>query len=373
MIKIGITGSNGFIGWHLCNRLLISNTKYKVVHFERSYFENELFLDNFVNDCDVIIHLAGINRDNNEENIYNVNLSIAKSLAYSCKRTNFKGKLIFSSSIHEEKLESAFGNSKRDARELFNNCSSEIGFNFIGFIIPNVFGPFCLPFYNSVISTFSYQLLNNDTPFLQNDNLLNLIYIDDLVNEFILHIDSNINYNLVRIKHTNSFKVSEILAYLTIFKLDYFEKSIIPVLNNKFELNLFNTFRSFINLDKYYPKNYHNNIDTRGNFVELIRAKTEGQTSYSISAPNITRGNHFHTRKIERFSVIKGKAKIEIRKRGTDRIYTYFLDEKNPSFVDIPIWYSHNITNIGTDELITIFWINEFYNPNDSDTYLENI
>ena len=109
----------------------------------------------------------------------------------------------------------------------------------------------------------------------------------------------------------------------------------------------------------------------RGNFVEIIKLNSGGQISFSTTKPNITRGNHFHTRKIERFSVIKGDALIQIRKIGTNKIINFKISGKEPSFVDMPIWYTHNIKNIGSDELYTIFWINEFYNPNDTDTFQE--
>ena len=126
-------------------------------------------------------------------------------------------------------------------------------------------------------------------------------------------------------------------------------------------------------MNNHFPIRYKNNIDERGNFVEIIRLETGGQVSFSTTKKGITRGNHFHTRKIERFSVIKGKALIQLRKIGTNEVFDYYLSGDEPAYVDMPIWYTHNIKNIGEDELYTMFWINEFYDSNDPDTYFETV
>jgi UDP-2-acetamido-2,6-beta-L-arabino-hexul-4-ose reductase len=144
-------------------------------------------------------------------------------------------------------------------------------------------------------------------------------------------------------------------------------------LNNIFEVNLFNTFRSYIDYSSHYPVILKKNQDRRGIFTETLKTSLGGQFSFSTTNPGITRGNHFHTRKIERFIVIKGKANIELRRIGQNEVLKFELDGENPSFVDMPIWHTHNITNIGKEELITLFWINEFFNPDDPDTYFENV
>jgi UDP-2-acetamido-2,6-beta-L-arabino-hexul-4-ose reductase len=126
-------------------------------------------------------------------------------------------------------------------------------------------------------------------------------------------------------------------------------------------------------LTNHFPKKYKNNIDIRGNFVEIIRLETGGQVSFSTTKPGVTRGNHFHTRKIERFSVISGKALIQLRKIGTNVVFDYYLSGDEPAYVDMPIWFTHKIKNIGHEDLYTVFWINEFYDSNDPDTYFENV
>jgi len=371
MIKIGITGSNGFIGWHLCRTLQLHNNVFHLIEFRRQWFDETTNLDSFVSKCDIIVHLAGLNRHCEESTIYDTNVGLAVKLVDSFNRTGFKGQVIFSSSIQEQR-NNKFGNSKKRARELFANWAGYSNAIFHGIIIPNVFGAFGVPFYNSVISTFCHQLINSKTPNLETDATLNLIYIDELVKKIIDLFNTEMNENII-IAHTDTYKVSEILELLIRFKEKYFENGQIPSLNNQFEINLFNTFRSYFNLNTHYPIKYKNNIEERGNFVEIVRLETGGQVSFSTTKKEVTRGNHFHTRKIERFSVIKGKALIQLRKIGTSEVFNYYLSGEEPAYVDMPIWYTHNIKNIGEEELYTMFWINEFYDANDPDTYFEKV
>ncbi len=371
MIKVGVTGSNGFIGWHLCRTLELDSNKFSIIEFKRDWFNNEADLDLFVSQCSVIIHLAGLNRHSDEEAIYSTNIELTNRLIQSFNRTAYKGHIIYSSSIQEER-NNVFGNSKKVSRELLTNWAIDSGANFKGLIIPNVFGAFGVPFYNSVISTFCHQLVKKDKPKIENDSVLNLIYINDLVKIIIDLIDIN-SIESIKIEHSDSYKVSEILEILTIFKMKYLEKGQIPNFKNKFELNLFNTFRSYFDLHSHYPQKYVNTVDERGNFVEMVRLESGGQVSFSTTKKGITRGNHFHTRKVERFSVIKGKARIQLRKIGTNEVYEYNLSGDEPAYVDMPIWFAHNIKNIGDDDLYTMFWINEFYDPSDSDTYFQEV
>ncbi len=178
---------------------------------------------------------------------------------------------------------------------------------------------------------------------------------------------------IVSISHTHEISVSDLLKCLQNFKVIYTDNWQIPDFKNNFELNLFNTYRSYLKPENVYPVPFKKHSDDRGDFVEIIKFETGGQASYSITYPGVTRGNHFHLRKIERFAVIKGTALISLRKIGEEKVYQFELDGKNPSFVDMPVWYSHNIKNIGDDELLTIFWISEIYNPDSPDTYFEEV
>jgi UDP-2-acetamido-2,6-beta-L-arabino-hexul-4-ose reductase len=297
---------------------------------------------------------------------------LVSNLVHALDSTQKIPHVIFSSSSQEER-DNLYGASKREGRELLANWSKRTGSSFTGMIIPNVFGPFGNPFYNSFIATFSHQLANGDNPTIEVDGEVKLIYIDELIRVFLEIIRSKSNDSLMKVSHTATYKVSDILNKLKSYQEEYFQKGIIATLNNSFDLNLFNTFRSYLNHSDHFPVQYVKHSDARGSFVEIIRLNVGGQVSFSTTLPGITRGNHYHTRKIERFSVIRGKALIQLRKIGTSKILEFVLDGNEPSYVDMPIWYTHNIKNIGEEELYTNFWINEFYDPKDPDTYFENV
>jgi len=370
MKRIGITGQSGFVGTHLYNTLGLYSQKYLKVNFDKSYFNKETLLDEFVKQCDVIVHLAGMNRHEDSKVIYDTNLELATKLNEAIKRTQSNPHIIFSSSSQEEK-DNPYGQSKKEARLALQNGAAESGGMFTGLIIPNVYGPFGKPFYNSVIATFCHQLNHDDTPKIEVDAELKLIYVDELVQKILELIDEPINTTELKVAHTYSCKVSEILTLLMSFKENYINHGKLPELNSTFELNLFNTFRSFIDLKSFFPVRYQQHTDERGAFTELIRLEMGGQVSFSTTKTGITRGNHFHTRKIERFAVIKGKARIQLRKIGTTELIEFELDGNEPAYVDMPIWYTHNIKNVGNEELYTVFWINEPYDPANPDTYFE--
>lgn len=373
MIKIGITGINGFIGTHLYNFLRL-NKEVEIIPFNRSFFDNEKYesLKNFVSQCDVIVHLAGLNRHQDTTVIHETNISLVEKLIDAMVKENTVPHVIYSSSTQEEK-DNPYGNSKKAGRKLFAKWASENDAPFTGLIIPNVFGPFGKPHYNSVIATFCYQLTHNETPKINADGNLQLIYVDELVKIIWSVIVDHRSDTEYVVPFTYEIKVSDILKLLSGFKETYFNNSIFPSFANRFELNLFNTFRSYIDHEKYFPIYLKKNADNRGCFVEAVKALTGGQFSFSTTQAGITRGNHFHTRKIERFCVISGKATIELRKTGTGDILKFDLDGEEPSFVDMPIWFTHNITNTGKDDLVTLFWINEFFDPDDPDTFYEDV
>ncbi|QBO59673.1 polysaccharide biosynthesis C-terminal domain-containing protein [Chryseobacterium salivictor] len=372
MKKIGITGQNGFVGSHLYNTLGLQPEEYERIDFKKEYFEQPNQLDEFVKKCDVIVHLAAMNRHPDPEVIYFQNIELVKQLVASLKRTGSKAHLLFSSSSQEER-DNLYGKSKKEGRSLLADWAKENGGTFTGMVIPNVFGPFGKPNYNSFIATFCHQLTHGENPVVDVDGEVKLIYVGELVQEIINQIQTAENKEHYPVPFTISMKVSEVLAKLEHYKKLYFDHGEIPELVTNFDYQLFNTFRCYFDIASHYPVKFKQNIDARGAFVEVIRLGIGGQCSYSTTVPGITRGNHFHTRKIERFAVIKGKALIQLRKIDTDEVLDFYLDGDEPAYVDMPVWYTHNVKNIGDEELLTIFWINEPYNPEDADTYFENV
>ena len=372
MLQIGITGQAGFIGTHLYNFFGLKKDEVVRIPFEDSYFDDNSKLGEFVKQCDVIIHLAALNRHNDPQTIYETNILLVKKLLKALDSTGSKPHILFSSSTQEERG-NMFGKSKKEGRELLAKWAKDNNVKFTGMIVPNVFGPFGNPYYNSVVATFSHQLTHNEEPKIEVDAQLKLIYIGELVDLIWNSIKDKDSREEYKISHTSEKKVTEILELIKVFKTEYSDKGVFPSLNNKFEINLFNTFRCYMDISNHYPVKLAKNADDRGTFVETIKTGLGGQVSFSTTKPGITRGNHFHTRKIERFAVIKGKARIQLRRIGTDKILNFELDGREPSYVDMPIWYIHNITNVGNEDLYTIFWINELFDPNDPDTFFEKV
>jgi UDP-2-acetamido-2,6-beta-L-arabino-hexul-4-ose reductase len=379
MLKVGITGQAGFVGTHLYNTLGLFPERFQRISFNDSYFETDKLLEDFVSRCDVVIHLAAMNRHNDPQILYNTNIKLVRQVINACVSTGTTPHILFSSSTQEER-DNLYGISKKEGRKLFEEWALKNKACFSGLIIPNVFGPFGHPYYNSVVATFCYQLSHDEIPRIDNDSRIRLIYVGELVNHIISIIEE---VNQIKsesaivqqkeIPYSSEINVSGLLNLLKGYKSIYYDKGQIPDIAGHFEKNLFNTFVSYIDHAKFFPFKLDKKSDARGSFVELIKLSSGGQLSFSITLPGITRGNHFHIRKAERFAVIKGKAKIEIRRVGTEKILSFNLDGDQPSFVDMPVWHTHNITNTGTEDLYTIFWISEHYAPEDPDTYFENV
>jgi|AMZC01.1.fsa_nt_AMZC01000529.1_2 UDP-2-acetamido-2,6-beta-L-arabino-hexul-4-ose reductase len=373
MIRVGITGQTGFVGTHLFNTLGLYPDKFQRVPFEDDFFQDDSRLAAFVKSCDAIVHLAAMNRHGDPQVIYDTNIRLVKQLIAACESSGARPHILFSSSTQEER-DNLYGKSKREGRLLFKEWATRNHTPFTGLIIPNVFGPFGHPFYNSVVATFCYQLTHNEQPRIEVDGELKLIYVGELVQQIItLIINHQSRVTSHQIPHTSTITVSGLLNKLELFKQNYFQHGILPDLDDTFNRNLFNTFLCYIDHQRFFPFPLKLNTDNRGTFVEVVKLHSGGQVSFSTTKPGITRGNHFHTRKAERFAVIKGKARIELRRIGTDKVLSFDLDGHQPSFVDMPIWYTHNITNTGDEDLYTIFWINEHYNPEDPDTFFEKV
>lgn len=372
MFKIGITGQPGFVGTHLYN-LLGTQPDVERIPCQDEFFSDEAALRNFVKQCDAIVHLAAMNRHPDPQVIYETNVRLVRQLINAMGAEQVTPHVLFASSTQEER-DNLYGASKRKGREMLQAWAEKHHARFTGCVIPNVFGPYGRPNYNSVVATFCHKLTHGEQPEILTDGSIKLIYVGDLCQEF-LNIIRNGEAAVFRpIPYSAERKVSELLATFERFKKQYFEHGIIPELSSKFDVQLFNTFCGYIDHRNFFPFELKQNSDERGTFVETVKLDhIGGQISFSTTVPGVTRGNHYHTRKIERFAVIKGRAKIELRKIGTAEKLTFELDGAKPSFVDMPVWYTHNITNIGSEDLYTVFWINEFYNPTDPDTFFEKV
>ena len=348
-MKIAITGEQGFLGYHLTQYYKWIK-KYDVIQLGRNYLDNILLLK----DCDLLIHCAGVNRG---DNVYD-NILLADNLIKSLSDNQISIDIKFTSSTQEGNS-SDYGKSKLKAKQMLEEYCSSVNKKFTSYKLPNLFGPFGKPNYNSFINTFCYNLSNNiKCEYNKNKVALCYVYdaikvIDDTENEFL----------------TSYVTVENVYKLLENFHNDY-SKGIIPNLMDSFEKKLFNTYRSF----KLPMFQFQKHSDDRGNLVELVKARgSETQVFFSTTKPGITRGNHFHFNKVERFCVLSGNAKISMRKVGNTEENCYIISGDDNRVVDMPILYTHNITNIGNKNLICVFWVNEIFNADSPDTYYEEV
>tara|TARA_R110001599_G_scaffold67218_1_gene189954 strand:- start:1022 stop:2068 length:1047 start_codon:yes stop_codon:yes gene_type:complete len=348
-MKVAITGEKGFLGYHLTQYYKWVK-EYEVIELGRDYLNNIKLLK----DCDLLIHCAGVNKG---YNVYQGNITLAQDLVNALNDNSIQINIKFTSSTQEDD-NNKYGDSKIKAKQILTNYCDKNNTDFKSYKIPNIFGPFGKPNYNSFINTFCYNLIKN-IDITYNDNLVTLCYVYDVIES----IDNNTEFNTITIP------VSDIYYKLKDFHNDY-SQGIIPNLISKFDKDLFNTYRSFTSSLFKFTKH----TDDRGHLVELVKGKgSKTQIFYSITKPGITRGDHFHFGKVERFCVITGKAKISIRKIGSNKKINYIIDGEDNKVIDMPILHTHNITNISNNNLVCIFWVNEIFNPMDTDTYFEKV
>lgn len=369
MLKIGLTGARGLIGWHLSSRLKTEND-LDTIAADRSTFESPESLRRFVDSCDVIVHLAGINRGSDEE-VRDGNLALAKSLVASLEASGRNPHLIFSSSIHVNG-DSLYGKTKLACTDLFSAWSQKSGAKFTNLILPHVFGESGRPFYNSVVSTFCHQIARGEAPTVHGDSSLELLHaqsVASLIVDAIRKPDGAVFTELRPSGHRLS--VRELLVNIEQLA-NVYRSGIIPDLRDGFQLGLFNTYRSYLYPDRY-PVSLRLNTDDRGSLFEIVKTNMGGQCFLSTTKPGIARGNHFHLRKIERFLVTSGEAIIRIRKLDSGDIREFRVSGQTPQFIDIPTMHTHNITNVGSTELVTLFWSHEIFDPDFPDTFKENV
>ncbi|UCF14593.1 MAG: NAD-dependent epimerase/dehydratase family protein [Phycisphaerales bacterium] len=368
--KVGITGIDGFVGSHLKDRLL-REENVDALAFEDSYFEEFEKLKSFTENCDVLVHLAAMNRGDQEQ-LYKVNVSLVEKLIDALRQTDSRPHVIFSSSVQCE-LDNPYGRSKKEGARLLSRWARANGAPLSILIIPNVFGDQGKPFYNSVVATFCHQLTHDLQPKVRADKEIGLIYINELVEKICEVIKSPPRaIDSVEMPPEKRIMVSEILAKLNRFKEMYYDKSIVPDLEAGFEQQLYNTFLTYME-DSDYQRFPMLHCDDRGTLFEVVKQEDGGQVFFSTTEPGVTRGNHYHTRKMEKFCVVKGNAVIRLRRIGTDQVIEYNVSGSKPASIEMPIFYTHSIENVGTEELLTLFWTNEFFDKNDPDTFYESV
>ncbi len=361
--KILITGSNGFIGKNLTAHLTQLGYNNLYLYDRDSTIED---LNKYCTDCEFVFNLAGINRPLDAKEFYEGNKDFSKTLIDTLKKHNNNSPIVISSSI-QATLDNDYGKSKKMGEDLFleNDDNKAFIFRLYG-----VFGKWSKPNYNTVVATFMYNIIN-DLPVSISDesHILSLCYIDDVLIKFTDMLKNHSEYKTGFYEIDTLHKISLGQLYNLIVKFNENRKNfIMPALDTVLKRRLYGTFLSFLDKDDF-GYDLIKNEDNRGWLAEFIKTRENGQIFISTTKPGITRGNHWHHTKTEKFFVIKGQAKISFRHILEDEVIDYVVSGDEPKVVDIPTGYTHSITNIGNEDMICLFWASEMFSKENPDTY----
>lgn len=365
MMKIVVTGSKGFIAKNLIAKL--RNQNYTDI-FEISRETNIALLDEYCKEADFVFHLAGVNRPKDQSEFMDVNYGFTSILLDTLKKYKNTCPVMIASSIQAEQ-NNAYGISKKAGEDLLFEYSKKTGAKVLVYRLPNVFGKWSRPNYNSVVATFCYNIAN-DLPITVDDPSydMKLVYIDDVVEELLQALNGNEtvmqDYCEVPIVHTTT--LAEIVDLIYSFKKSREERSI-PNMSHAFTKKLYSTFLSFLR-ENQFSYDLHMHVDQRGSFTEFIKTPDRGQVSVNILKPGVTKGNHWHHTKNEKFLVVSGQGVIRFRNIDSNEVVEYFVSGDKLSVVDIPVGYTHNIQNLGDTQMVTIMWVNELFDPKKPDT-----
>ncbi len=380
-MNILVTGANGFVGknlvWALKNIRDGKDKSYgdmgDINIFEYDIDTPEDKLSDYCKACDFVFNLAGVNRPEREEEFLEGNFGFCELLLKTLEKHNNTCPVMLSSSIQAER-DNAYGRSKKAGEDLFFNYAKRTGAEVYVYRLPNLFGKWSRPNYNSAVATFCYNI-SHGLPITVTDPgvELSLVYIDDLVAELIYALGglANKNGRFFEVPVVYKKTLGEITQLLYSFS-DIKTTSHIPDLGDEFTNKLYATYISYFDVDKCsYPLRM--NTDARGSFTEILRTADRGQFSVNISKPGILKGNHWHNTKNEKFVVVSGRGVIRLRRVGDDTVHEYFVSGDKIEVVDIPTGYTHNIENLGDEDLVTFMWANECFNPDKPDTFFEEV
>lgn len=365
-MKILVTGAKGFIGKNLITALL-NQENYDVLAFD--VHTDESLLDAYCKDADFVFHLAGVNRPKETAEFMAGNAGTTQKLLDGLIKHHNTCPVMLSSST-QAVLDNPYGQSKKAGENLLFAYSEQTGAKVLVYRFPNVFGKWCRPNYNSAVATFCNNIAC-DLPITVNDPsvVMNLVYIDDVVAALLDALQGKEmkkdGYCIVETVYT--ITLGEIADLIHSFKNSR-EERCIPDMSDGFAKKLYSTYLSYLPKDKF-SYNLKMNIDDRGSFTEFLRTTERGQVSVNVSKPHITKGNHWHQSKNEKFLVVSGRGVIRFRAVDAEEIVEYFVSGDNLEVVDIPPGYTHNIENLGDTDMVTLMWVNECFDPNKPDTY----
>jgi UDP-2-acetamido-2,6-beta-L-arabino-hexul-4-ose reductase len=362
---VAASGANGFLGWHTQVRSRAQGRG----NVRPVPLGDVVELDDVVaalSGAERVLHLAGVNRGD-PKLVRRVNVKLAAQLAEGLRRADSRPEVLLYANSTQAGSGGSYGDAKQEAADILRACAEHIGAEFVDLRLPNLFGEHGRPFYNSVVATFAHQLAHAGDATVEVDRPLTLLHVQKAA-EVLLNGRSGTDFIL----RGSCMTVGELRAVMGHFA-DVYRLGEIPELENAFQVALFNTYRSFTFPDQF-PGRLRSSRDPRGAFVEVVRCRSgPGQTSFSTTSPGVTRGQHFHLSKIERFVVVSGHARISLRRVLRDEVITFEVRGSDPVFLDMPTMWAHNIVNIGADEMHTMFWTNDLYDPVLPDTYQEPV
>lgn len=382
-MNILITGANGFIGKNVVETLkTIRDNNFHWYSFLGAItlyeYDKEHSLDNlkeYTKDCDFIIHLAGVNRPKEASEYYEGNKGFTEELCSYLKESGNICPILVSSSIQVGE-DNDYAKSKKEGEDSFLTFGKKHGNPIFIYRFSNIFGKWCKPNYNSVVATWCHNIAN-DIDIQIHDPIVEipLCYIDDVVEEILDCIKGKPYYD-----HRNGYYSVSTIYQVTLGDLANTIASFkelrtnlqVPNQKDAFLAKLYATYLSYLPEDRFKYL-LQMNTDERGSFTEFLHLNEYGQVSVNISLPGITKGNHWHNTKNEKFLVVSGEALIRFRKMGSNKIIEYHVSDKKLEVVDIPTGYTHNILNKGTTKLVTLIWVNELFNRNKPDTYYEKV
>ena len=371
MKKVLVTGAKGFIGKNLV--LELKNRKTFEI-FECDVDTTEDQLAQFAKECEFVFHLAGVNRPQRTEEFMEGNYGFTTKLLEILQKNGNRSPILMSSSI-QAKLDNDYGKSKKAGEDYILDYGTNNSIATYVFRLPNVYGKWCRPNYNSAIATFCNNIARGlEIKVNDRSTLLTVVYIDDVVNAFIDAADGIVardDDGYCKVSIEDKITLGEIVDTLYSFK-DSRKTLSVANMNRGVIKKLYSTYLSYLPEDEF-AYDLRMNADARGSFTEFLRTDGQGQVSINISKPHIVKGNHWHHTKNEKFLVVKGTGVIRFRKIGTDNVIEYPVSGDKLQVVDIPCGYTHNIENVGDDDMVTVMWANEPFDKDHPDTFYEEV
>lgn len=365
MAHVAMTGANGFLGWHTRTALLERDLRALPVVVGDSFSLEKAAQQ--LSGAERAIHIAGVNRAENDELVRDGNLLFAEQLSQALRQAEQPPAVLVFANSSQSLLGNVYGESKRQAAEILAETADQLGITFEDVVLPNLFGEHGMPFYNSVTSTFCHLLAEGAEPSVDIDKEMTLLHAQNAADLLTGSIEREAQSSL-EVTETVTGLLSELAEISAIYQWGE-----IPDISTEFKRDLFNTYRSYT-FESLTPIKLNRHADPRGSFFEIIRSHGgSGQSSFSTTVPGVSRGDHFHRRKVERFTVLSGTATISLRKLFSDRVFHFEVDGETPHAVDMPTGWSHKITNMGSKTLFTSFWSNDIFDPAQPDTIAEAV